>query len=288
MDAAARALGEMPADAIAVLGPDGPRGPAPRTAPTRPLGRLGGGIHAHACIEVCFAVGGPSRLWTAGGPLELRPGSLAIIPPHTPHCEGWRSKAAAYRLLWLVLIGGSLSAFISSYSPRRGWRVTARASAIVSATEPLSRAIRPAHSHRLPDAAACHMLRGALLLLLGEMMAALAEPDPAPPDDRQHRLTDQVKTYIELHYAERLTVGSLATLFRLSPNYLNGLFSRHHGIGIRAYLLRQRLQAARRMLTEGHPLVKEVAYTVGFADPLYFSRLFHRRFGRPPSAVRDA
>ena len=32
--------------------------------------------------------------------------------------------------------------------------------------------------------------------------------------------------------------------------------------------------------------VKEVAARVGYEDPLYFSRLFRRRRGVPPSALR--
>jgi AraC-like DNA-binding protein len=32
--------------------------------------------------------------------------------------------------------------------------------------------------------------------------------------------------------------------------------------------------------------ISEVAYAVGFGDPLYFSRMFSRQFGLSPSGAR--
>jgi transcriptional regulator GlxA family with amidase domain len=34
--------------------------------------------------------------------------------------------------------------------------------------------------------------------------------------------------------------------------------------------------------------VTEIAFRVGFSDPSYFSRMFQKEFGIPPSAIRQA
>ena len=52
-------------------------------------------------------------------------------------------------------------------------------------------------------------------------------------------------------------------------------------------ILRVRLREARRLLTTTSASVKQIAFQVGFEDPLYFSRLFRRRFGTPPSNLRS-
>lgn len=44
-----------------------------------------------------------------------------------------------------------------------------------------------------------------------------------------------------------------------------------------------RLKEAARLLKEGKLNVSEIAWSVGFSDPKYFSRLFHQQFGRAPS-----
>ncbi len=131
------------------------------------------------------------------------------------------------------------------------------------------------------EATARCLLHGGLLTALVDMLRA-AETE-ADPGNRHNEMLAQVRTYLDRHYAEPVTVASLAALFRISPNYLNRLFSRREGMGIHAYLLRRRLAAADDLLRQGQHAVKEVADRVGFADPLYFSRLYRRRFGHPPS-----
>ncbi len=52
-----------------------------------------------------------------------------------------------------------------------------------------------------------------------------------------------------------------------------------------AYLRSVRLHRAKEMLSKGELNVSEVAYEVGFSDPLYFSRAFSKEFGFPPTDV---
>ena len=48
-----------------------------------------------------------------------------------------------------------------------------------------------------------------------------------------------------------------------------------------------RLQKAQELLKSSDLNVSEVAYDVGFTDPAYFSRLFAKEFGYPPSEMKD-
>lgn len=48
---------------------------------------------------------------------------------------------------------------------------------------------------------------------------------------------------------------------------------------------RIRLQEGYRLLQEGKLNVSEVAYAVGFSGPTYFSQLFSKEYGRPPSKI---
>lgn len=51
-------------------------------------------------------------------------------------------------------------------------------------------------------------------------------------------------------------------------------------------LTEYRLNMAKNMLTDGDMSVSDVAYAVGFNDPLYFSRRFKQFFGYPPKSAR--
>jgi len=74
-----------------------------------------------------------------------------------------------------------------------------------------------------------------------------------------------------------------------SPSSVSHLFKSLTGMGYRRFQIERKLDAADRLLREQPRLpVKLVAARCGFDDPLYFSRLYRRRRGRPPSAARDA
>jgi AraC-like DNA-binding protein len=60
-------------------------------------------------------------------------------------------------------------------------------------------------------------------------------------------------------------------------------FNFANSLGIHAYLLNRRIQIADTLLRENKIMVKEAADSVGFSDPLYFSRLYKQRLGYSPS-----
>ena len=81
--------------------------------------------------------------------------------------------------------------------------------------------------------------------------------------------------------------SALCREIRLSERYFARLFKRRTGMSVKQFILYHRMLWARRLLVEGKLNVSEVAYTVGFTDPHYFSRYFARQFGIPPSLVRS-
>ncbi len=81
--------------------------------------------------------------------------------------------------------------------------------------------------------------------------------------------------------------NEIAAELNVSKRYLSDLFRGHTGMGFKGYLREQRLVEARRLLTEGTMTISEVAYTVGFNDPFYFSQEFSKRFRLSPKAFRQ-
>lgn len=274
-------------DAIRILSP------TPATAAGRRDGRHGlmhdGALHAHSCVEACAVIDGTCRLWTPAGHTLLTPdGGFLVIPPQVAHGEGWHRREEPYVILWLMLVGDYCSAFVNSYAPGKGWRANDSVSIVAQTAALVTRLFdaggNAAEAHPAPPGA--YLLQGALLVLLASLLLETDSADGSVRNDDRRILIAQVRNYIDLHYAEPLSVAAVARLFRLSANHMNSLFARHEGVGIHAYLLRRRLHVAHRLLAGGDRLVKQVAFAVGFADPLYFSRLFKRRFGYPPSAAR--
>lgn len=59
------------------------------------------------------------------------------------------------------------------------------------------------------------------------------------------------------------------------------------GLNPTLFIRKKRLQRAAELLKTTNSNIAEIAYTVGFTDPNYFSRAFHEEFGVPPSAMRN-
>jgi AraC-like DNA-binding protein len=85
-----------------------------------------------------------------------------------------------------------------------------------------------------------------------------------------------------------LSLNALASRYAISPVYVRKLFDRE-GLSFSRFVLEQRLQLARRLLTDRrhHALrIAVVALDAGFDDLSYFNRVFRRRFGMTPTTMR--
>lgn len=99
-------------------------------------------------------------------------------------------------------------------------------------------------------------------------------------------LFEKVTAYIHEHYMEPLSVRDLARQHAVDENRLYYVFQKHTGTGAGQYLTTYRLNRSREMLERGNAPVNEIAKSVGYSDPLYFSRAFRKYFGISPSSAR--
>ena len=95
-----------------------------------------------------------------------------------------------------------------------------------------------------------------------------------------------VKKYIEAHCAERLTLTELAERAHLSVPHFCSEFRRYFEVSPVEYVIRLRMHAAVYYLRNINHSVSEVAALVGYDDIFYFSKLFKKRYGVSPRAMR--
>lgn len=104
--------------------------------------------------------------------------------------------------------------------------------------------------------------------------------------DEVEQLIRAIETHIAAHIAETIDFDALARQHGLSPTHFRRLWQRFFTIPPTHYVLQKRMQAACRFLTETNLRINEIAERLGFKDPLYFSKQFHRLIGRTASDYR--
>jgi AraC-like DNA-binding protein len=80
--------------------------------------------------------------------------------------------------------------------------------------------------------------------------------------------------YMVEHLDEPLQVSTLAAQASVSPSHFFALFKRQTGTAPIDYFIRLRMNHARELLDSTGSSVKEIAATMGYDDPFYFSRVF--------------
>jgi Transcriptional regulator containing an amidase domain and an AraC-type DNA-binding HTH domain len=103
-----------------------------------------------------------------------------------------------------------------------------------------------------------------------------------------HHLIDLIKpvSYIEKHYAETITIDSLAQQANISSRQLSRLFQEVYHCSPGNYLLHFRIQKAKSILCYSKDSICNIAYQCGFNDSNYFSRQFQKQTGITPSQYR--
>jgi two-component system response regulator YesN len=95
-------------------------------------------------------------------------------------------------------------------------------------------------------------------------------------------------SYIDEHFAEELSLTSVASHIGLSPNYLSQVFKQSTGKTFLEHLIGRRVEEAKKLLKQGDLNVSEISFRIGYDNPRYFSQVFHKQEGVTPSEYRKS
>lgn len=100
-------------------------------------------------------------------------------------------------------------------------------------------------------------------------------------------VVEEAMRFIEQNYAdEDLSLNTLASHVKFSPNHLSMIFSQQTGETFIHYLTEYRMNKAKELLRCTSQKSSAIALAVGYKDPHYFSYLFKKTQGMTPTQYR--
>ncbi len=194
-------------------------------------------------------------------PINLNPNRAVLIPPGFPHAE---QSSGLLDALWVGLAGTLLDSLPTEQL-------------IHVASEQLYLLAEQVWNLSLCGYADIGPELDGLICTMVSRIFRLAKEQSSTGD-----LIDDIAIYLDHEYARPISMTELAARIGFSEGYFYRAFKTRTGQTPVQYLTEVRICKAIQLLQQSSLPIAKVARLVGYADPLYFSRVFKRHTGKSP------
>lgn len=133
-----------------------------------------------------------------------------------------------------------------------------------------------------------HMMRAIAAHLIRKHTDAGKSGTPSSINSKlSFRQLARIRELIEDRLSGRLTLADLSTEIGISADHFGRLFKQATGMPVHQFVLRCRVDRARRLLTDTAMPIAAIAFECGFSDQVHLTRLFRRFVGTTPAAFRQ-
>ena len=126
------------------------------------------------------------------------------------------------------------------------------------------------------------LMIGSLYIFLGELMREAKTSTPSKNNASSVYVIKAIK-FIQFNYSHDVSIDDIARSVGISRSHLYRVFINTAGCSPIDYLTEYRINEACYLLKNSSLSIAEVAASVGFFDQFYFSRVFRKAKGIPPS-----
>ncbi len=107
-----------------------------------------------------------------------------------------------------------------------------------------------------------------------------------PQFEGRESLVSAAIAYLEQNFSSDVRVEDIARSVFISASRLSHVFKETTGMSLGDYLTRMRIDRACQLLMQGELSITQIAFSLGFNDSAYFTRLFSKTTGMSPTVYR--
>jgi AraC family transcriptional regulator, transcriptional activator of pobA len=131
-----------------------------------------------------------------------------------------------------------------------------------------------------------HVLRALTGMLVGLVAREMASKAFVPDVKTNTELFERFEVLLEERYREHWNVSRYAAALSITPTHLSRITRSVTGHGASQLIIDRIIREGRRNLVYTNLSISKIAYSLGFRDPAYFSRLFSEVTGLAPREFR--
>lgn len=241
--------------------------------------------HFHAHPEFFLQVSGKVTFTFPQSRLTLNAGEILMIPSWLCHAE----RSSCYKTTSNIVVMMTLSEIAwhlaKTVAPEKyatsgyGYTISPKLNLLLNMCEELTQ-LR--HSSGRYDKFVYSAMTVSTLHLLEEILHNAGKQ----PHEMNHKITT-CRQLINSNLANsKLNVQYLAERLGCNADYLSHLFLTKVGVPLTEFINNRRIQVAIGLLNSENMNISEVAYSCGYSDPGYFSRVFKKITGKSPGEFR--
>jgi AraC family transcriptional activator of pobA len=247
--------------------------------------------HRHDYHELLWVRSGAGEHRIDGEPVAIDPPSITVIGRGQVHqfAHADDLRGGLLRFTDAVLTGGGDRVQADWLLAGRGGRAIAVPPGDADRTDAVFAALA-AEAQRPPDPYAADVERHLVLTLLLwlERWYDGGRIERREADDAEVQLHRRFTRRLEADFAAHHDAAHYADALAVPAPALARALVQLTGRTTKELITDRVMLEAARLLRHTDRTVGEIAFQVGFHDPLYFSRAFKRHGGRSPQAYRDA
>lgn len=237
-------------------------------------------LHSHSFAEVFFVTSGEGVFCTRDAEVPIQKNTLVLINPNTPHTErSDKDKPLAYMIMG---IDNLFFRFLDNQEYRfHTYDFSDYGQELVSV---MNHMLNEVKIKQISSYQICQHYLSIFFLKVKRMTGSCLSLYSA------HHLPSEcaaIKDYIKLHFAEDITLDTLAELSGFNKYYLTRMFSKTYGVAPINYLLERRILHSEELLKTTDLSINRISCMVGFSSANYFSQSFKRYTGMTPLSYRE-
>lgn len=237
-------------------------------------------LHSHPHYEIFFLKSGERAFFLSNALFKLAAPMILIIPPHVLH----KTEGGAFERYNINVSPNYLDDYQKEILSGKSLRVLKPSPLEMQRfVEHLEIAIKEKNNKYGENIT--HALFSYLVFLLDK----LPQDELVPKATVKNRIPPiilKIIDYLNEHYAEKLTLSSVAKSFFLSQTALSYAFKKHMDCTLIDFLLSIRITKAKQFLLNSKKSVEEIAELCGFSSANYFGLIFKQKEKLSPTHYR--